>query len=81
MRPPSPAFADCAAGINHVRPTGGAARYAQGLSTSAIVTRVGVMELDSAATGRLAAAVPTIACEEGLAADALSAELRGGTDA
>jgi len=75
------AFADYAAGTNHVLPTGGAARYAQGLSTSAFVKRVGVVELDAAAAGRLAGAVATIAREEGLAAHALSAELRGGADA
>jgi len=75
------AFADYAAGTNHVLPTGGAARYAQGLSASAFVKRVGVVELDAAAAGRLAAAVATIAREEGLAAHALSAELRGGADA
>jgi histidinol dehydrogenase len=75
------AFADYAAGTNHVLPTGGAARYAQGLSVSHFVKRVGVMELDAAAAERLAAAVATIAREEGLAAHALSAELRGGADA
>jgi len=75
------AFADYAAGTNHVLPTGGAARYAQGLSTSAFVKRVGVVELDAAAAGRLAAAVATIARDEGLAAHALSVELRGGADA
>lgn len=75
------AFADYAAGTNHVLPTGGAARYAQGLSVSAFVKRVGVVELDAAAAGRLAAAVAAIAREEGLAAHALSAELRGGARA
>lgn len=75
------AFADYAAGTNHVLPTGGAARYAQGLSVSHFVKRVGVVELDSAAARRLAAAVATIARAEGLAAHALSAELRGGADA
>jgi histidinol dehydrogenase len=75
------AFADYAAGTNHVLPTGGAARYAQGLSASVFVKRVGVVELDAAAAGRLAAAVATMAREEGFAAHALSAELRGGADA
>ena len=75
------AFADYAAGTNHVLPTGGAARYAQGLSASAFVKRVAVMSLDATAAARLAPAVATIAREEGYAAHALSAELRGGADA
>jgi len=72
------AFADYAAGTNHVLPTGGAARFSQGLSASHFVKRVGVVELDGAAAARLAAPVAAIAREEGLAAHALSAELRGG---
>lgn len=75
------AFADYAAGTNHVLPTRGAARFSQGLSASAFVKRVAVMELDAAAAGRLAGPVATIAREEGYAAHALSAELRGGADA
>lgn len=74
------AFADYAAGTNHVLPTGGAARYAQGLSVSHFVKRVGVVEMDAGAAARLAAAVATLAREEGLPAHALAASLRGGDD-
>ncbi len=71
------AFADYAAGTNHVLPTGGAARFAQGLSTSHFVKRVGVLELDADSAAALARPVSLIAREEGLRAHALSAELRG----
>jgi len=70
------AFADYAAGTNHVLPTGGSARFAQGLSVDAFRKRMAVVELDGAAAGRLAEAVATIADEEGLPAHALSARLR-----
>ena len=43
------AFADYAAGTNHVLPTGGSARFAQGLSVVDFQKRVGVVELDRAA--------------------------------
>jgi histidinol dehydrogenase len=70
------AFADYAAGTNHVLPTGGAARFGQGLSVSEFVKRVGVLELDETAAAALAPTVVTIALEERLAAHARSAELR-----
>jgi histidinol dehydrogenase len=72
------AFADYAAGTNHVLPTGGAARFGQGLTVSEFVKRVGVVELDAAAAAALAPAVTTLAYEEGLPAHARSAELRAG---
>ena len=72
------AFGDYAAGTNHVLPTGGSARFGQGLSVSDFVRRVGVVELDAAAAARLAAPVATIADEEGLASHARSARLRSG---
>jgi len=72
------AFADYAAGTNHVLPTGGSARFSQGLSVDAFVRRVGVVEIDGESARRLAPLVSTIAREEGLHAHALSAELRGG---
>jgi histidinol dehydrogenase len=72
------AFADYAAGTNHVLPTGGAARFGQGLGVSEFVKRVAVLELDAAAAAALAPAVVTIAHEEGLTAHACSAELRAG---
>jgi histidinol dehydrogenase len=70
------AFADYAAGTNHVLPTGGSARFGQGLSTDAFRKRVAVVELDASAAAALAPAVATIADEEGLRAHALSARLR-----
>jgi histidinol dehydrogenase len=72
------AFADYAAGTNHVLPTGGSARFSQGLSVDAFVRRVGVVEIDADCAHALAPLVATIAREEGLRAHALSAELRGG---
>ncbi len=70
------AFADYAAGSNHVLPTGGAARFGQGLSVAHFQKRVAVVELDEAAAVALAGAVATIADEEGLRAHARSASLR-----
>ena len=70
------AFADYAAGSNHVLPTGGAARFGQGLSVAHFQRRVAVVELDDAAAAALAGAVATIAEEEGLRAHARSAALR-----
>jgi len=72
------AFADYAAGTNHVLPTGGSARFSQGLSVDAFVRRVGVVEIDAQSARALAPLVSTIAREEGLRTHALSAELRGG---
>lgn len=70
------AFADYAAGSNHVLPTGGAARFGQGLSTTAFQKRMAVVELDGPAATALAAPVAAIAEEEGLRAHARSARLR-----
>ena len=70
------AFADYAAGTNHVLPTGGSARFGQGLSVDAFRKRVAVVELDGPAARALAPQVATIADEEGLRAHALSARLR-----
>lgn len=72
------AFADYAAGTNHVLPTGGSARFSQGLSVDSFVRRVGVVEIDAESARALAPLVSTIAREEGLRSHALSAELRGG---
>jgi len=71
------AFGDYAAGTNHVLPTGGSARFGQGLSVSDFVKRVGVVELTGAAAAALAGPVATIAREEGLRSHARSVELRG----
>jgi len=59
-----------------VLPTGGSARFGQGLSTDAFRKRVAVVELDASAAAALARPVATIADEEGLRAHALSARLR-----
>ncbi len=72
------AFADYAAGTNHVLPTGGSARFSQGLSVDAFVRRVGIVEIEAQSARALAPLVASIAREEGLPAHALSAELRGG---
>ena len=72
------AFADYVAGTNHVLPTGGSARFSQGLSVDSFVRRVGVVEIDAQSARALAPLVSTIAREEGLRSHALSAELRGG---
>jgi len=71
-------FADYAAGTNHVLPTGGSARFSQGLSVDAFVRRVGVVEIDAQSARALAPLVATIARAEGLRSHALSAELRAG---
>ena len=70
------AFADYAAGSNHVLPTGGCARFAQGLSVVHFQKRIGVVELDSAAAQALAPHVTIIAEAEGLRSHARSATLR-----
>jgi histidinol dehydrogenase len=70
------AFADYAAGTNHVLPTGGSARFGQGLSVDAFRRRMAVVELDGPAASALAPQVAAIADEEGLRAHALSARLR-----
>ncbi len=70
------AFADYAAGSNHVLPTGGSARFAQGLSVADFQKRVAVVELDRAAAAALAPHVAAIAGDEGLRAHARSASLR-----
>lgn len=72
------AFADYVAGTNHVLPTGGAARFSQGLSVDTFVRRVGIVELGEESARTLAPLVSTIARDEGFVAHALSAELRGG---
>lgn len=70
------AFADYAAGTNHVLPTGGSARFAQGLSVAHFQKRVGVVQLDRAAALALAPHVAAIAEHEGLRSHARSATLR-----
>ena len=70
------AFADYVAGTNHVLPTGGAARFAQGLSVVDFQKRISVVELDRSAACALALHVAAIAEDEGLRSHARSAMLR-----
>ena len=70
------AFADYAAGTNHVLPTGGAARFAQGLSVDAFVKKMAVVEMGAPAAATLARHVAALAEEEGFRAHARSARLR-----
>ena len=70
------AFADYVAGTNHVLPTGGAARFAQGLSVVDFQKRISVVELDRSAACALAPHVAAIAEDEGLRSHARSAMLR-----
>jgi len=72
------AFADYVAGTNHVLPTGGAARFGQGLSVSDFQKRIAVVEIDAAAAAALAPPTVAIAEEEGLVAHAWSARVRTG---
>jgi len=72
------AFADYVAGTNHVLPTGGAARFGQGLSATHFQKRMAVVSLDEAAARALAPAAAALAHEEGLLAHARSATLRAG---
>jgi histidinol dehydrogenase len=70
------AFADYVAGTNHVLPTGGAARFSQGLSVVHFQKRISVVELDRSAACALAPHVAAIAEDEGLRSHARSAMLR-----
>jgi len=75
--PHSPeAAGDYASGPNHVLPTGGAARLRGGLSAADFVKVISVQKLSSAALGRLAPTITTLARVEGLEAHARSVEVR-----
>jgi histidinol dehydrogenase len=69
------AFGDYVAGSNHCLPTGGAARFASGLSPRAFRRRVSQVHLD-AAVGPLATAGAALARAEGLPVHAESMEAR-----
>ena len=71
------AFGDYVAGSNHVLPTGGAARYASGLSARAFRRRMAEVHVGRAA-GALAAPGAAIARAEGFAVHAESMEARMG---
>lgn len=69
-------FGDYCAGGNHVLPTGGAARYAGGLSVHTFVRVVTHQRVSGAGVGRLARTAATLARVEGLEAHARAADLR-----
>jgi histidinol dehydrogenase len=72
------AFGDYAVGSNHVLPTGGAARFAGPLGTSAFLRRTSVVSLTKKAAQGLASAVDEIAKAEGLPVHGESARARAG---
>jgi len=69
-------FGDYGAGPNHCLPTGGAARFAAGLSVLAFLRARTWLAMDS--PGTLAKEAAALARIEGLEAHARAAELRGG---
>jgi histidinol dehydrogenase len=70
------AFGDYVAGSNHVLPTGGAGRFASGLSTRHFRRRMQEVRIDVDAVSRLAAAGAPIARAEGFEVHAESMEAR-----
>lgn len=74
------AFGDYVAGSNHSLPTGGAARFASGLSPRAFRRRMSEVHIESAAPALAAAGVP-IARAEGFSVHAESMQARVGENA
>jgi histidinol dehydrogenase len=70
------AFGDYVAGSNHVLPTGGAARFASGLSARHFRRRMQEVRIGAAAVGKLAAAGVPIAHAEGFEVHAESMRAR-----
>jgi histidinol dehydrogenase len=70
------AFGDYVAGSNHVLPTGGAARFASGLSARHFRRRMQEVRIGMEAVGKLAAAGAPIARAEGFEVHAESMEAR-----
>jgi histidinol dehydrogenase len=70
------AFGDYVAGSNHVLPTGGAARFASGLSARHFRRRMQEVRIGADAVGKLAAAGSPIARAEGFEVHAESMEAR-----
>jgi histidinol dehydrogenase len=70
------AFGDYVAGSNHVLPTGGAARFASGLSARHFRRRMQEVRIGEDAVSRLAAASAPIARAEGFEVHAESIEAR-----
>ncbi len=74
------AFGDYVAGSNHCLPTGGAARYASGLSPRAFRRRMSEVHIGAAAPALAAAGAP-IARAEGFTVHAESMQVRVGENA
>ena len=70
------AFGDYVAGSNHILPTGGAARWASGLSTRHFRRRMSEVRIDAESAAKLARAGAPIARREGFAWHAKSMEAR-----
>jgi histidinol dehydrogenase len=70
------AFGDYVAGSNHVLPTGGAARFASGLSVATFRRRMARVSLPPGAAGRLAPAGAALARAEGFPVHGESMERR-----
>jgi histidinol dehydrogenase len=70
------AFGDYVGGSNHVLPTGGAARFASGLSARHFRRRMQEVRIDDEAVSKLAAAGAPIARAEGFDVHAESMEAR-----
>jgi histidinol dehydrogenase len=70
------AIGDYVAGVNHVLPTGGTARFSSALRVATFQKHVHVVEVDRASMIRLAPYVSALASAEGLPAHAQSVELR-----
>ena len=70
------AFGDYVAGSNHVLPTGGAARFASGLSARHFRRRMQEVRIGANAVGKLAAAGAPIAHAEGFEVHAESMHAR-----
>lgn len=67
---------DFVAGPSHVLPTGGAARFASGLSTDVFLKRIGVMEFDQQSFAQVAPVVEALGRAEELPAHAHTAVIR-----
>jgi len=74
------AFSDYVAGSNHILPTGGAARFASGLSARHFRRRMAEVRIDAESTGKLAKAGAPIARAEGFEWHARSMEARSEDD-
>jgi len=70
------AVGDYVAGVNHVLPTGGTARFASALRVDHFLKRVHVVRIDRAGLSTIAPYVTALACAEGLDAHARSVRMR-----